>query len=300
MKKSPLACGKILVTGGSGQLAQALARHGGPNIRLTGRPDFDFDRPETLAATLAAYNPSAVINTAAWTSVDLAENEAESVTRANVTGPALLAQLCAQRQIPLLHISTDYVFDGTKGTPYTETDPVSPRSVYGRTKAEGESAVLAACPYGIILRTAWLYSADGNNFVKTILKAGTTNPVIRVVNDQYGNPTSTDDLAVSLLSIIIRIEQQGWRQDYTGIYHATGHGSTTWHDMATAAFKIAAEHGRPMPDILAIRTEDWPTSAQRPADTRLDCTKLSRMFGLTLSAWEKSLEKVITQIINAS
>jgi dTDP-4-dehydrorhamnose reductase len=292
--------GKILVTGARGQLAQALARHGTTRIQLTGRPDFDFDRPETLEATLEAYAPSAVINAAAWTAVDLAEREPQAAARANTTGPERLARLCAQRQIPLLHVSTDYVFDGTKGAPYIETDPVSPRSVYGRTKAEGEKAVLAACPCSVIVRTAWLYSAYGDNFLKKILSAGATNPVLRIVDDQYGNPTNADDLAVALLSILTRIEQHGWHPDYAGLYHASGCGSTTWHGMATAALEIAAARGSSMPDVLAIRAEDWPTPARRPVDTRLDCTKLSLVFGLALPAWEKSLEQVVAQIINAS
>ena len=299
MHMPSLPGGKILVTGARGQLAQALARHGSTRVQLVGRPDFDFDRPETLDATLTAHNPSAVINAAAWTAVDLAESEQEAATRANTVGPVLLAQLCAQRRIPFLHISTDYVFDGTKGTPYTETDLPSPCSAYGRSKAEGEKAILAVCPYGIILRTAWLYSASGSNFVKTILRAGATNPVIRVVDDQHGNPTSADDLAVVLLSILTHIEQHGWCSDYAGLYHASGHGATTWYGLAVAALESAAEQGQRLPQILAIRTEDWPTPARRPMDTRLDCTKLFRVFGLRLPAWEKSLRLVVPQVLNA-
>ncbi len=289
--------GKILVTGGQGQLAQALVRHGASRVQLVGRPDFDFECLKTLEVVMAANNPSAVINAAAWTAVDLAESEPAAAARANIAGPELLARLCAQRSIPLLHISTDYVFDGAKGAPYIETDLTSACSVYGRTKAEGEKAVLAACSQSMIVRTAWLYSALGKNFVKTILMAGAKNPTLRVVDDQYGNPTSADDLAVALLSIMTRIEQTGWHKDYGGIYHASGSEATTWHGLAMSALQIATTHGWPMPDVQAIATRDWPTPSCRPMDTRLDCAKLAEVFSVVMPSWKNSLEPIIEQVI---
>ncbi|MCX2560494.1 dTDP-4-dehydrorhamnose reductase [Acetobacter farinalis] len=290
------AGGPVLVTGGKGQLATSLVNLGGPRIHCVGRPDFDFDKPETLAATLEAIKPVAVVNAAAWTAVDLAESELEGAARANATGPEELARLCAQRGIPLIHISTDYVFAGDKGAPYVETDPVSPETVYGRTKADGESRALAANPRTIVLRTSWVYSAHGKNFVRTMLNAGAKNPALKVVGDQQGNPTSSDDLAEAILSILAILEKDGWKEEFAGIYHACGTGETTWHGLAVATLQDAATHGQTMPDVTAIRTEDWPTPAKRPADSRMDNSKLKRVFGVTMPAWRDSVKKTVHQI----
>lgn len=288
--------GPILVTGGKGQLATSLVNLGGPRIRCVGRPDFDFDKPETLAATLDAIKPVAVVNAAAWTAVDLAESEPEGAARANASGPEELARLCALRDIPLIQVSTDYVFSGDKGAPYVETDPVSPETVYGRTKAEGESKTLAANPKTIVLRTSWVYSAHGKNFVRTMLNAGAKNPALKVVGDQKGNPTSSDDLAEAILSILAVLEKDGWKDEFAGLYHACGTGETTWHGLAVAALQDAATHGQKMPEVAAIRTEDWPTPAKRPADSRMDNSKLTRVFGVTMPAWQDSVRKTVDQI----
>lgn len=288
--------GPILVTGGKGQLATSLVNLGGPRIRCVGRPDFDFDKPETIAATLNAIKPVAVVNAAAWTAVDLAESEQDGAARANATGPEELARLCAEHGIPLIHVSTDYVFSGDKGAPYVETDPVSPETVYGRTKAEGESKVLAANPKTIVLRTSWVYSAHGKNFVRTMINAGAKNPALKVVGDQKGNPTSSDDLADAILSILAVIEKDGWQDSFAGIYHACGTGETTWHGLAVAALQDAATHGQTMPDVTAIRTQDWPTPAKRPADSRMDNSKLTHVFGVTMPAWQESVRKTVHQI----
>ena len=290
--------GPILVTGGSGQLASSLFAVGGPRIRRVGRPDFDFDRPETITETFLGIAPAAVVNAAAWTAVDAAETEPEAAARANRDGPALLARLCAEAGIPLIQVSTDYVFDGSKGQPYVETDPTSPTGVYGRTKAEGEQATLDACPYTIVLRTSWVYSATGKNFVRTMINAGARNPVLKVVGDQCGAPTSADDLAAAIIDILALIETGGWRDSYAGIYHAVGTGETTWHGLAVAALEAAARHGRTMPEVIAIRTQDWPTPARRPADSRLDCDKLERVFGVRLPAWRQSLASTVDRLLD--
>jgi dTDP-4-dehydrorhamnose reductase len=287
----------ILVTGGSGQLATSLMRLGGPRIHRVGRPGFDFDQPETIAATFAALKPAAVVNAAAWTAVDAAETAVEAATRANREGPAQLAALCAEAEIPLIQVSTDYVFDGDKGAPYVETDPTSPTGVYGRTKAEGEQAALAANPRTIVLRTSWVYSATGKNFVRTMINAGEKNPTLKVVGDQSGAPTASDDLAEAILSILARIEEDGWQDSYAGIYHAAGTGETTWHGLAVAALEAAQKHGRAMPEVIAIKTADWPTPARRPADSRLDCDKLERVFGIRLPPWRKSLIRTVDELL---
>lgn len=289
----------VLVTGGNGQLAVSLADVGGARVIKVGRPDFDFDRPETIDAVVARYDPAFVVNAAAWTAVDAAETEVAAASRANQTGPAILAAACATQGCGLIHISTDYVFAGDKGTPYVESDPTSPRTVYGATKAAGETAVLAACPQAIILRTAWVYSAHGKNFVKTMIAAGAKNPKLRVVGDQFGNPTSADDLAQAIFAIIARIEETGWQAAYPGVYHATAQGETTWHGLAVATLEQAARHGQTLPEIEAIRTQDWPTPAERPQDSRLDCTKLKQVFGVSLPNWRQSVARTVDRVLGA-
>ena len=287
----------VLVTGGSGQLATSLVRLGGPRIQRVGRPAFDFDQPDTVRTVFAAISPVAVVNAAAWTAVDAAETSVEAATRANRDGPELLASLCAQAGIPFVHVSTDYVFDGDKGAPYVEDDPVSPTGVYGRTKVEGERATLAANPRTIVLRTSWVYSATGKNFVRTMINAGEKNATLRVVGDQRGAPTASDDLAAAILSILTRIERGGWQDSYAGIFHAAGTGETSWHGLAVAALEAAQAHGRAMPEVVAIRTVDWPTPARRPTDSRLDCGKLEQVFGVRLPPWQGSLTRAVDELL---
>lgn len=292
--------GPILVTGGSGQLATSLAQRGGPRIRIAGRPEFDFADPETLKTILEQVKPVAVVNAAAWTAVDLAETEIAGAEAANRDGPAALAALCAQADIPFIHVSTDYVFAGDKGQPYVETDPVSPQTVYGRTKAEGEEKILQLCQNAIILRTSWVYSAHGKNFVRTMIAAGAKNPTLKVVGDQRGNPTSSDDLADAILAILDFIEDKGWNSNYAGLYHACGSGEATWHELANETLKYAAEHGQKMPEVLAIATADWPTPAKRPADSRMDNRKLHNVFGIQMPDWRSSVKKAVDRIFHPS
>ncbi|WP_228123958.1 dTDP-4-dehydrorhamnose reductase [Gluconobacter sphaericus] len=290
--------GPILVTGGNGQLATSLQNLGDERIIRVGRPEFDFDHPETIAATVEKYKPSIVVNAAAWTAVDLAETEKNGADRANNTGPTALAAACAKADIPFIHVSTDYVFSGNKGTPYTEEDATSPETVYGNTKAEGEQAVLTSNIKSIILRTSWVYSAHGKNFVRTMINAGAKNPVLKVVGDQKGNPTSSDDLAEAILAIIALIERDGWKPEYRGIFHASGTGETTWHGLAVAALEEAAKHGQTMPQVNAIRTEDWPTPAKRPQDSRMDNSKLHRVFGVKMPDWRHSVTHIVHKLFS--
>jgi dTDP-4-dehydrorhamnose reductase len=287
----------ILVTGGAGQLATALVQEGGDAVDRVGRPRLDFDRPETIAAAFAAAAPTLVVNAAAWTAVDLAEKEPEAAMRANRDGPEALARLCAEAGIPLIHVSTDYVFDGDKGEPYVETDATGPTGVYGATKLAGEHAVMAACPRAIILRTSWVYSASGKNFVKTMLGAAQKMDKLRVVGDQQGCPTSARDLAAAILGVAARL-QDGWQDEYAGVYHAAGTGATTWHGLATAVFEEAGPYGHKVPVVEAIRTQDWPTPARRPADSRLDCAKLARVFGVRQPEWRDGLKRVVAALLS--
>lgn len=291
---------RILVTGGSGQLALATelaARSRRVEILRVGRPEFDFDRPDTVDAAVAASEPALVVNAAAYTAVDAAEGNVDAALRANRDGPARLAQLCRSSGIPLIHVSTDYVFDGTKGAPYVETDPTSPTGAYGASKLAGEQAVLALCPCAIVLRTSWVYSPGGKNFVRTMLNAAQKTNRLRVVADQRGCPTAAADLAEAILDIAGSLAR-GLPDGRAGLYHACGSGWTTWHGFAVAIFEEAASYGAPVPAVDAIATADWPTPAKRPADSRLDCGKLERSFGLRLPPWRASLTRTIAEILS--
>ncbi|HTJ90937.1 MAG TPA: dTDP-4-dehydrorhamnose reductase, partial [Acidocella sp.] len=229
--------GSLLITGGSGQLGHALGQltaARGLNATMAARPECDFDRPETLDAAFHAARPRLVINAAAYTAVDRAETDEEAALRANRDGPARLASLCREAGIPLIHVSTDYVFDGTKGAPYIETDAPAPASAYGRSKLAGEMAVLESGADAIILRTAWVYAAHGKNFLRTMLGAAAAGRDLRVVADQKGTPTAAPDLAGAILDIACRIEKNGFDPAWRGIYHATGSGETTWFGFAEA------------------------------------------------------------------
>ena len=289
----------ILVTGGAGQLATAMVQEGREAVVRVGRPEFDFDRPGSVAATFAAIAPTVVVNAAAWTAVDKAESEVEAAMRANRDGPAELARLCAAAGVPLIHISTDYVFDGDKGEPYVETDPTSPTGAYGATKLAGEQAVLAGWGRSVVLRTSWVYSATGSNFVRTMLRAAETRDHLRVVGDQKGCPTAARDLAAAVLQVASQV-RAGWQDSYAGVFHAAGSGWTTWHGLATAVFEDAAGYGRPMPTVEAIRTADWPTPARRPADSRLDCDKLARVFGVRQPDWRGSVARTVGELLGGT
>src|SRR5271165_4298640 len=289
----------ILVTGGSGQLATALTEAApipGLTVHRVGRPALDFDRPASIADVFAASAPSLVVNAAAYTAVDAAEDDADAAFRANRDGPAELARLCEAAGIPLIHVSTDYVFDGLKGAPYIETDATSPQGVYGASKLAGERAVLATCSRAIVLRTSWVYSPTGKNFVRTMLAAGQRNRLLRVVADQTGCPTGAQDLAQAVLGVAARLITGGWQDRYAGIYHAAGTGATTWHELAIATFEAAARHGMVMPAVAPIATDEWPTRANRPPDSRLDCGKLAGVFGLRLPPWRDGLERTVDAI----
>ncbi|MDA8049903.1 MAG: dTDP-4-dehydrorhamnose reductase [Rhodospirillales bacterium] len=288
----------VLVTGGTGQLATTLARAGrGLPVVVVGRPRFDFDRPETIEELFASIEPRAVVNAAAYTAVDAAEADPAAAFRANRDGPARLARLCTIAGIPLIHISTDYVFDGTKGAPYLEADPTAPLGVYGASKRAGEQAVLESSGMAAVLRTSWVISATGRNFVRTMLAAGRKAHRLSVVADQRGRPTAAADLAAAVLAVMRRIEGTGWQQQFGGVFHVAGGGETTWHGLATAVFEEAAHRGMAPPEIVPIATADWPTPARRPPDSRLDCTRLAQVFGLRLPPWRDSLGTIIDELL---
>jgi dTDP-4-dehydrorhamnose reductase len=287
----------ILVTGGSGQLATSLASQGRERVHLVGRPILDFDHPVTIEAAFRAAEPWLVVNAAAYTAVDAAEANEAAAFRANRDGPAKLARLCAAAGVPLIHVSTDYVYDGEKPSPYVETDAVGPHGVYGKSKLAGEQAVLASGARAIILRTAWVYAATGRNFVRTMLSLAQTRDALRVVADQHGCPTAASDLAACILAIAARLEAEGWSDDRAGVFHAAGAGETTWHGLAQAVFEEAARHNAKVPaSVEAITTADYPTPARRPANSRLDCARLATVFGIRFPHWRDSLSRTVDEI----
>jgi dTDP-4-dehydrorhamnose reductase len=292
----------VLITGASGQLGHALgvqARQRGIEHRAVARPDFDFDDPSSLDRCFHAASPALVINAAAWTAVDAAEANKDAAYRANRDGPAQLAALCRDAGIPLIHVSTDYVFDGSKGGPYLETDATAPLGVYGASKRAGEVAVLESGAQAIIIRTAWVYAARGKNFPRTMINAARKTGALRVVADQRGTPTAAEDLAFAIMHMVERIRDLGWREDYQGIFHATSQGETSWYGFAQAIFETASARGERMPEITPIATADWPTPVRRPADSRLDCRRLKRLFGVMLPPWRDSAQRVVTAMLEA-
>ncbi|WP_338148145.1 dTDP-4-dehydrorhamnose reductase [Neoroseomonas eburnea] len=293
---------RVLVTGRGGQLATgleaALPAQGFEAI-LVGQPEFEFDRPETVAVAFAVARPDAVVNCAAWTAVDAAEDNEAAAFRANALGPALIARHCATLGIPLIQISTDYVFDGLKGTPYSEEDAPNPLGAYGRTKLAGEWAALAGNPCTTVLRTAWVFAPMGNNFVRTMLRVGAERPELRVVADQRGSPTAAPDLADAIAGVLARMRETGWREAYRGVFHAVASGTTTWHAFAEAIFEAAAPFNGPRPRVHAITTAEYPTKAVRPADGRLDTAKLAATFGVTLPPWRAGLDRVVQALHGA-
>lgn len=291
---------RVLVTGRGGQLATGLADALpalGFEPHLFGQPEFEFDQPATIAAAFAAARPDAVVNCAAWTAVDAAEDNEAGAFMANAIGPALVARHCAALGIPLVQVSTDYVFDGRKGAPYVETDAPNPIGAYGRTKLAGEWAALAENTQTIVMRTAWVFSPVGNNFLRTMLRVGAERPLLRVVADQHGSPTAAPDLADAIAGVLARVRETGWQPQYRGVFHAAATGYTTWHGFAEAIFAAAAARGGPRPEVQAIATADYPTRAVRPADGRMDTTRLAQTFGVALPRWQDGLDRVARVVL---
>lgn len=288
---------KVLVAGSTGQLARALvdrAPAAGVEILALGRPDLDLESRRG-AERIAAFAPDAIVNAAAYTAVDAAESDSARAFAVNRDGAAWLAGIAAQRKIPFLHVSTDFVFDGAKSSAYVEDDPPNPLNAYGRTKRAGEEAVLATCPQALIVRTAWVYSPYGQNFVKTMLRLAAEREVLRVVNDQAGNPTSAHDLANALLSMVLRLVSN---DDHPGgIYHMAGSGETTWFGFAEEIVRVAGELGHRVVPVMPITTSEFPTPATRPANSRLDCGKLRRDFGLQLPRWQDSTAAAVKALL---
>lgn len=292
---------EILVLGREGQLARSLSERAadrGMNLSFAGRPEADLADPDSLRSAVRAARPDVIVNAAAYTAVDQAEDEPELAHALNVTGPQALAEAARETGARLIHVSTDYVFDGSGDRPWREEDPTGPRSVYGRTKLEGEEAIRAILPDHAILRTAWVYSPFGRNFVKTMLTLAETRPQLRVVGDQVGNPTSALDLADAILAMI-----EAWRDETDrGLgrtYHVAGTGSTNWADFAREIFALSAARGGPSAAVEAIATADWPAKAPRPLNSQLDSSLFAETFGYRAPPWRESLALVVERLLAA-
>lgn len=287
---------RLLVFGKTGQVARALAKRSDISARFLDREHADLSRPETLGALIENADCDAVVNAAAYTAVDKAESEPDLARKINALAPGEMARACAARRLPFVHISTDYVFDGTKSGLYVENDPVNPLSVYGRTKEEGEREVLNAGGCAAILRTSWVFSPWGNNFVKTMLRLGAEREELRIVADQSGAPTSALDIAEGILGVARKLAAG---QGRGGIYHMTAGGATTWHGFALAIFEHAARRGLKTPArVLPIPSSDYPTPAKRPMNSRLDCGRIARDFGVALPGWQDGLARAMEQLLD--
>jgi dTDP-4-dehydrorhamnose reductase len=286
---------RLLLTGGSGQVGQAVRRLAPADWQVVAPPrrELDLSDPEALAERVRDGRWDAVVSAGAYTAVDKAETDVVAAWGVNAMGPAALADATRKAGIPLLHLSTDYVFDGTKGGPYVEDDPVAPLGVYGASKEAGEQAVRTANPRHLILRTAWVVSADGANFVKTMLKLGASRPELRVVADQRGCPTSAADIARAVLAILPQLVDGSGT---TGTFHFVNAGEATWAGLADHVFARASTHGRPPPTVHAIATADYPTPARRPANSRLETTKLARSYGITPRPWTEAVDAIVDQL----
>lgn len=289
---------KLLVTGSEGQLARGLleaANAVGVQAIALGRPFIDVADEKSVTAAIARERPDIVVNAAAYTAIDKAEREPVLAHAVNALGAEFVARACAAHAIPIIQISTDYVFDGMKDGPYVENDLTAPINVYGRTKLEGEQRVAKICQRHLILRTAWVYSPWGANFVKTMLRLGATRPSIGVVDDQRGSPTSAAHLASIVIDIAARVVT-GPSGARWGIYNAAGAGETTWFGFAHEVFRHATAHGLPVADVAAIATSAFPTPARRPANSRLNCDKLRQAFGLELPDWRVGVEDCVCRV----
>lgn len=289
----------ILITGGSGQVGRSLLELDWPetvHLHAPAREDCDLADPAYLAACLDSRKWAGVINAGAYTGVDKAESEQAAAWAINAEAPAQLARFCAAHKISMIHISTDYVFSGDGTRAWHEDDPTAPLGVYGASKLAGEQAVLSACPEAVVLRTAWVVSAFGHNFLKTMLRLAADRDQLRVVADQFGCPTSAHDLAAVIQTILVRQLTQG--DAPAGLFHAVNTGETHWAGLAGHIFATSRSLGGPFCEVVEIPSKEYPTPAKRPANSRLDCTKLADHYGVRLRPWPEAVYEIVSRLVN--
>lgn len=289
---------KVLITGAGGQVGQELQRAPWPEgteLIAFAHREFDIGEPAAVMQTIAPPI-DLVVNAAAYTAVDRAESDRAAAARINACGPGLLAQRCAALSIPLIHLSTDYVFDGAKGAPYGEDDALKPLNHYGASKLEGERAVRAKAERHVIVRTASVFSEFGANFVKTMLRLGGERKSLTIVSDQTSSPTAASDIARAIVTIAGRIKRSPGAEIW-GTYHFCGQPAVTWYDFAEAIFAIAKRFGMVAPELLPIRADQFAAAAARPAFSAMDCSKIQRTVGIEAPSWADRLPKVVSLII---
>lgn len=290
---------RIAVTGNSGQVARSLLeRSTGTtcDIISIGRPALDLSRPDTIESALASISADVLVSAAAYTDVNRAEMEGDLADLINAYAPGRLAACAHAHGIPLIHLSTDYVFDGTKTDLYREDDPLHPINAYGRSKAMGERAVADAHPRHVILRTSWVYSPFNRNFVRTMIELARKQDELRVVADQIGSPTAAADIADGIVAVAQNL-LTGQGDDRYGTFHMTAAGSASWAAFATATFAASAERGGPTARVVPIASTEYQTPARRPANSRLDCAKIARVHGVALPRWQSSLGDCVSRIL---
>jgi len=290
---------RIAVTGTAGQVVTSLIERGaaqGHEVIAIGRPDLDLADPASIARALEAAKPDAIVSAAAYTAVDKAESESDLAHAVNGAGAGAVAQAAKALGVPLIHISTDYVFDGTLDRPYVESDPTGPTGVYGASKLAGEQAVLSTYPENsAVLRVAWVYSPFGGNFVKTMLRLAGDRDDLGVVGDQVGNPTSALAIADGIIQVATNMVADSYPEQ-RGVFHMTAQGESSWADFAEAIFAASAARGGPSASVRHIGTADYPTPATRPANSRLDCARIAKVHGVTLPDWRVSLDEVMDRL----
>jgi dTDP-4-dehydrorhamnose reductase len=287
----------ILVFGANGQVGRELvgrAARRGIKTRTFGHSEVDIADAEAISQAISSSSPSFVVNAAAYTQVDRAETECDAAFRANAMGPGLIAAACEEARIPLIHLSTDYVFDGKKATAYVENDTIGPLGVYGRSKAEGEAAVRRLLEWHVILRTSWVYGIYGVNFLKTILRLACERDELRVVADQRGCPTGTADIADAILAIAPRLAE---REPVWGTYHFAGQGVTTWCEFASEIVDARAIVTNRRPSVAPITTAEYPTAAPRPANSELDSSRFASAFNIKAADWRERTRQVTTALL---
>jgi len=292
---------RIAVSGRTGQVVTSLIERGalrGHEIVALGRPELDLAETSgsAMRALLASAAPDAVVSAAAFTAVDRAESEPDAAFAVNAEGPGRLAEAAAALNLPVVHLSTDYVFSGEGAQAWREDDPTGPQGVYGASKLAGEQAVLAAHPHAAILRTAWVYSPFGANFVRTMLRLAEAREEVAVVADQRGNPTSALDIADGTLAVAANLAH-GHDPALAGVFHMAGAGDVSWAGFAEAIFAESARRGGPTARVRPIATAEYPTPARRPGNSRLDCAKIARIHGVRLPDWRSSLPVVIERLL---
>lgn len=291
---------RIAVTGREGQVVRSLLERGpveGHDIIALGRPQLDLaGNPGDIIDAIEQARPNVIVSAAAHTSVDRAETEPELALAINARGPAALAKAASHLAVPLIHLSTDYVFDGSKSSPYNENDATNPTSIYGKTKLAGERAVLDAHDNVAILRTAWVYSPFGANFARTMLRLAQDRDEVRVVADQCGNPTSALDIADGILAVAANLAGSP-DSSQRGIFHMAGSGEASWAEFAEAIFSASAAAGGPACRVRRITTKEFPTLAKRPPNSRLNSAKLAGAHGVRLPDWHQSTATIVARLI---